>query len=51
MLSDEVIEKVSERIINRIEKVNTDILRSIGNNIDEIGKLTSTESNKYKPRK
>ena len=46
MLSDEVIEKVSERIINRIEKVNTDILKTIGNNLDEVGKLTTTEAHK-----
>ena len=46
MLSDEVIEKVSERLINRIEKVNTDILKDIGNKIDEIGKLTPTQAQK-----
>lgn len=46
MLSDEIIEKVSERIITRIEKVNTDILRLIGNKLDEIGKLTSTDENR-----
>lgn len=46
MLSDEVIEKVSERIINRIEKVNTEILKQIGGNLDEISTLTSTEAQK-----
>ena len=46
MLSDEVLEKVSERLINRIEKVNTDILKNIGSKLDEIGKLSPTDAQK-----
>ena len=44
MLSDEVLEKVTERIISRLENVNTDILKQIGNSLDEIGKLTPTKA-------
>ena len=46
MLSDEVLERVSERIIQRIEKVNTDILKHIGKNIKEIGTLNSSQAHK-----
>lgn len=46
MLSDEILEKVSERLVNRIEKVNEFILKTIGNNLDEIGKLGYTEAYK-----
>jgi hypothetical protein len=44
MLSDEVLEKVSERIINRIEQGNTYILQTIGENIKKIGTLSPTKS-------
>lgn len=46
MLSDEVLEKVSERLVNRIELVNEYILKTIGNNLDEIGKLSYSEAYK-----
>ena len=44
MLSDEVLEKVTERIVERLQNVNTDILKQIGNSLDEIGKLTPTKA-------
>lgn len=44
MLSDEVLEKVSERLINRIEKANEFILRKIGKNIKTIGELNYSEA-------
>ena len=44
MLSDEVLEKVTERIVERLENVNTYILKQIGNKLDEIGKLTPTNA-------
>ena len=44
MLSDEVIDKVVERLVNRIEQGNEYILKKIGNNIKKIGKLSTTEA-------
>lgn len=44
MLSDEVLDKVIERLVNRIEQGNEYILSSIGNKIDEIGKLQPTQA-------
>lgn len=44
MLSDEVLERVTERIINRIESTNTYILYQIGRKLDEIGRLTPTNA-------
>ena len=44
MISDELLDKVSERIIQRIENVNTDILKQIGNKLDEIGKLSPSQA-------
>lgn len=44
MLTEEVLELVTERIANRIEAGNTAILEQIGNKIDEIGKLSSTQA-------
>lgn len=46
MLSDEILEKVSERLVNRIENANEYILKTIGNSIDEIGKLNYSEAHK-----
>lgn len=46
MLSDEVIELVQERLINRIESANTYILKEIGNKLDEIGKLNYSDAHK-----
>ena len=44
MLSDEILEKVTERIVNRVEKTNTDILKQIGSSLDEIGKLKPSQA-------
>ena len=44
MLSDEALELVSERLINRIERANTYILRKMGANIREIRKLNVTQA-------
>lgn len=44
MLSDEVIEKVEERLVERIENLNTYILKKIARTIKEIGKLTPTQA-------
>lgn len=40
MLSDEVIEKVIERLVRRIENGNTYVLKRLGENIKKIGSLT-----------
>ena len=44
MLSDEVLDKVIERLVNRIEQGNEYVLGKIGNKIDEIGKLKPTQA-------
>lgn len=44
MLSDEVIEKVTERLINRIEQGNEYILKTIGENIKKIGTLSPSKA-------
>jgi len=44
MLADEIMEILTERIINRIEETNTDILKKIGSTIKEIGKLTPKQA-------
>ena len=44
MLSDEVIEKVTERLLNRIEQTNEYILKTIGESIKKIGTLTPTNA-------
>ncbi len=44
MLSEETVEKLTERLARRVEKVNTEILKQIARTIDEIGKLTPTET-------
>ena len=44
MLSEEVIEKVIERLTRRIEKGNTYILEQIGKSIKEIGTLNPTQA-------
>lgn len=46
MLSDEILEKVSERLVNRIENANTYILKTIGKNLDELGKLSYSDAYK-----
>ena len=45
MISDEVIEKVIERLVNRIEQTNAYILKEIGNSIDEIGNINPSKAN------
>lgn len=44
MLSEEVLDKVIERITNRIEQQNEYILKQIGKSIKEIGTLTPTKA-------
>lgn len=44
MLSDEAKELIAERLANRIEKLNTFILKEIAKDIDELGKLTPTKA-------
>lgn len=44
MLNDDVINKVSERLVNRIEELNVEILKTIGETIKKIGKLTPTQA-------
>lgn len=44
MLSDEVIDKVVERLVNRIEETNTYIIKKIGESIKQIGTLTPTQA-------
>lgn len=44
MLSDEVINKVIERIVNRIEQGNEYILQIIGNNLKEIRDIIPSQS-------
>lgn len=46
MLSDEVIEKVIERLITRIENGNEYILEQIGKSIKKVGTLNSSTANK-----
>ena len=43
MLSEEVLELVTERIVSRIEDGNTYILKKIGESINTIGTLNSTQ--------
>ena len=44
MLSDELLEKVTERIVERLSVLNTNILKHIGSKIDEIGTLKPTQA-------
>lgn len=44
MLSDEAINKVGDRLANRIDNLNTYIIKKIGETIKEIGKLTTTQA-------
>lgn len=44
MLSDQVLDKVIERVTNRIEQANTYVLEQIGKKIKEIGALTPTSA-------
>lgn len=44
MLSDEVIEKVTERLVERIESLNLYILKKIARSIKKIGMMTPSEA-------
>jgi hypothetical protein len=44
MLSQEVEEKLAERLVSRIEKINTDILKKIGENIKYISTLNPSQA-------
>lgn len=44
MLNDEVIDKVVERLVDRIEQANTYILKEIGESINEIGTINPTKA-------
>ena len=44
MLSDQVLDKVIERVTNRIEQANTYVLEQIGKKIKEIGSLSATNA-------
>ena len=44
MLNEQVIDNLSERLVNRIENINTTILKKIGENIKKIGTLTPTDA-------
>lgn len=44
MISEEIIDKVVERLINRIEEGNTYVLKKIGESIKKVGTLTATSS-------
>ena len=44
MLSDEVIEKVVTRLVNRIEQANEYVIRQIGKNIKKIGTITPSKA-------
>jgi len=44
MLSDEAKELIAERLANRIEKLNTFILKEIANDIDELGRLSPSKA-------
>lgn len=44
MLSDEVIEKVTERLVNRIEQGNEYVLQKIGESVKKVGTLTPSKA-------
>ena len=44
MLNEQTIDKLAERLTNRIEELNTRILKQIGNDIAKIGTLTPTDA-------
>lgn len=46
MLSEEIIDKLVERLVNRIEQGNTYVLEQIGKKIKEIGTITPTSAQK-----
>ena len=44
MISDEQVELIVERLINRTQKANTYFLQQIGNNIKKIKSLTPSKA-------
>lgn len=48
MLSEEVIDKVVERLVNRIEKGNEYILKRIGESVKKIGTLSQSQAEELK---
>lgn len=43
MLSEEVLERLSERLVDRIESLNTYFIKKLGNQISDIGKVTPSQ--------
>ena len=46
MLNEQTIDRLAERLTNRIEELNVRILKQIGNDIAKIGTLTPTDAQK-----
>lgn len=46
MLSEEVIDRVIEKLVRRVESANSYVLRQIGNNLDEMSTLNSADAQK-----
>ena len=46
MLNEQTIDRLAERLANRIEELNVRILKQIGNDIAKIGTLTPTDAQK-----
>jgi hypothetical protein len=46
MLNESIIEKLSERLVNRVEEVNSYVLQLLGERINQIGKLIPTDARK-----
>lgn len=44
MLNDEIIDKLTERVVRRYENINTFILKKIGESIKKIGTLTPSQA-------
>ena len=42
MLNEEIINKITERLVNRIEKGNEYVLKKIGGSVKKIGTFTDT---------
>lgn len=46
MLNETIIEKLTERLVNRVEEVNSYTLKLIGEQINRIGSMTPTNANR-----
>ena len=44
MLSEEILDKLTDRIVRRIEQINTYVLEQIGKSIAKVGKLTPSKA-------